>query len=280
MKKIYGVIGYPIGHSMSPIMQNDAFSHHDIDGYYTAFQVHPDDLGDAIKGMKALQVGGFNVTTPHKVNVMDYLDEIDDMAKAIGAVNTVVHRDGKLIGYNTDGIGYVRALQEVSGDLEGKHILLIGAGGACRAIFYTLLSVGVECIDIANRTIQRASDLIAECTHSYSLQALTIEEAEQQIEKYDIIINTTTVGMYPHINEMPISLEKLRGDSIVSDIIYNPFQTRLLKCANEKGAIIQNGVGMFVYQGALAFEKWTGVMPDIERMKKIVEEQLGGKNLC
>jgi shikimate dehydrogenase len=277
MKKIYGVIGYPIGHSMSPVMHNDAFSYHDIDGYYTAFQVHPDDLEDAIKGMKALQIGGFNVTTPHKVQVMEYLDEIDDMAKAIGAVNTVVHQDGKLIGYNTDGLGYVRALQEVGGELKDKKIVIIGAGGACRAIFFTLVSMGVQHVDIANRTIQRASELIADSLGTLQSQALTLIEAERQIEKYDIIINTTTVGMYPNTDELPISLEKIKRDSIVSDIIYNPLETRLLKVASEKGAVTQNGVGMFAYQGALAFEKWTGIMPNIERMKKIVEEQLGGK---
>ncbi|GGE74786.1 shikimate dehydrogenase [Priestia taiwanensis] len=280
MKKIYGVIGYPIGHSMSPVMHNNAFSHHEIDGYYTAFQVHPRDLEDAIKGMKALQIGGFNVTTPHKVHVMDYLDEVDSIAKSIGAVNTIVHLDGKLIGYNTDGIGYVRALQEISGDLKKKRILIVGAGGACRAIFFTLASLGVKHIDIANRTVQRAADLITDCAEQQLSHALTIVEAEQQIDKYDIIINTTTVGMHPYTDDIPISLDGLRRDSIVSDIIYNPLETKLLKVAHDKGAVIQNGVGMFVYQGALAFEKWTGVMPNIERMKKIVEEQLGGKNTC
>ncbi|MGG3525109.1 shikimate dehydrogenase [Bacillus pseudomycoides] len=277
MKQLYGVIGNPIGHSLSPLMHNDAFEHLNIDAHYHAFLVEEETLGEAVKGLKALGVSGFNVTTPHKVSIMKYLDEIDPLAKQIGAVNTVVHRDGKLIGYNTDGIGYVRSLQSISKEpLYQKRILLLGAGGACRAIYFSLADAGVKEIDIANRTVEKANHLLSGCQEKITSQALSLERATEEQGNYDIIIHTTTIGMHPHIQNTPLQIRSLKQGTIVSDIIYNPFETKLLQDAKAKGAIVQNGIDMFVYQGALAFELWTGRMPNIEKMKQLVMRKLGG----
>ncbi|MBO1579202.1 MULTISPECIES: shikimate dehydrogenase [Bacillus] len=277
MKQLYGVIGNPIGHSLSPLMHNDAFEDLNIDAHYHAFLVEEETLGEAVKGLKALGVSGFNVTTPHKVSIMKYLDGIDPLAKQIGAVNTVVHREGKLIGYNTDGIGYVRSLQSISKDpLYQKRILLLGAGGACRAIYFSLADAGVKVIDIANRTVEKANQLIAGCQAKITSHALSLEQATEEQGNYDIIIHTTTIGMHPHVQSTPMQIQSLKHGTIVSDIIYNPFETKLLRDAKAKGAIVQNGIDMFVYQGALAFEMWTGHMPNIERMKQLVMRKLGG----
>ncbi|WP_416827320.1 shikimate dehydrogenase [Ectobacillus polymachus] len=275
--KLYGVIGNPIGHSLSPLIHNDAFSSLQIDAHYHAFRIEEDKLADAVKGFRATEIAGFNVTIPHKVAIMQYLDSVDDLAKQIGAVNTVVNKDGQLIGYNTDGTGYVRALESIAGDsLSQKRVLLIGAGGACRAIYFTLASKGITQIDIANRTISRAQDLIDSCHYQTSSYAVSLEEALQNEQSYDIIVNTTSVGMYPHVEDSPFSIQELKQGAIVTDIIYNPFQTTFLTEAKRAGAIVQNGVDMFVYQGALAFQLWTGKWPNVERMKQLVITKLGG----
>ncbi|MGM9987673.1 MAG: shikimate dehydrogenase [Bacillaceae bacterium] len=272
MGEIYGVIGNPIGHSMSPAMHNSAFQALKMDGYYQAFHVKEENLGATMEAMKLLQIKGFNVTTPHKVAVMAYLDTIDEVAEKIGAVNTVVHENGKLIGYNTDGYGYIRSLEEEMGiTVKGKNVLLIGAGGACRALYYSFLEKGVCQIDIANRTLSKAREIVGKESRSSVYQI----DAISDFCMYDIIINTTIVGMYPHIDNTPISISRVKEGAIVSDIIYNPLKTRFLKEAETVGARIHNGLGMFVYQGALAFEKWTGIFPPVEVMKKIVTDKLG-----
>ncbi|WP_163101871.1 shikimate dehydrogenase [Peribacillus alkalitolerans] len=278
MKQLYGVIGDPINHSMSPAMHNSAFSALGMDAYYHPFHVRPSELTDAIKGLKALNIKGFNVTVPHKTTIIPLLDEIDPLAAAIGAVNTVVNRDGKLVGFNTDGLGFVSALLHEMGNLINPEckVLIVGSGGAARAIYYTLLSEGWNRVDICNRTIQRAWDLIKECPIEGKSIALDMLEAQENLDKYDLIIQTTSIGMSPLTNESPIDLEKLKSNSVVCDIIYNPLETEFLTKASQKGSKTQNGIGMFVYQGALAFELWTGMKPDSERMKKVVLQQLGG----
>lgn len=277
MRKLFGVIGDPIAHSMSPLMHNDAFAQLGIDGYYQPFHVKSADLAAAVHGMKAIDVQGFNVTIPHKTAIMPLLDQIDPLAKAIGAVNTVVRENGGWTGYNTDGAGFVQGLrEECGGPLEDKRVLLIGAGGAARAIYYTLASEKVNQIDIANRTLEKAASLAESCPYSVAGTIKTTQEAEAELAAYDIIIQTTSIGMLPLIEAAPLSVENIKPGAFVSDIIYNPFETKLLQEAKKQGARIQNGLKMFVYQGALAFEKWTGQTPDIERMADIVRHQLGG----
>jgi shikimate dehydrogenase len=275
MEKLYALFGCPVHHSLSPLMHNDAFQRMNIAAHYHAFHVEPEHLQDAVAGVRALGIAGLNVTIPHKTAIMALLDDIDAEARRIGAVNTIVNENGRLIGYNTDGLGYVRALEEETNvDIQDKRILLIGAGGAARGIYFSLIDRGAKRIDICNRTVSKAKQLIEEGDAAVSSAAFSLSEAEQRLGEYDIVINTTSVGMYPNVEQMPLSLANLKEGTIVSDIIYNPLETKWLKEARERNAIVQNGVGMFIYQGALAFEKWTGVFPDVERMKKIVMEQL------
>lgn len=274
MEKLYGVIGDPISQTLSPSMHNAAFNHLGLSAKYLPFHVTPGQLSQAIEGVRGLGVAGLNVTIPHKVSVMNLLDEIDPLAMRIGAVNTIVNENGKLIGYNTDGAGYVSSLKHITAErnLEEHSILIVGAGGAARAIYYTLLEEGVKKVAIANRTIETAKQLI----QSNNTNVMSLSDAEDVVDDYDIIINTTSIGMYPYLENMPIQLGKIKEKTIVSDIIYNPIETKWLKQARKLGAQTQNGIDMFVFQGALAFEKWTGIYPSVEVMRKTVLTKLGG----
>ncbi|MFP5113681.1 shikimate dehydrogenase [Bacillaceae bacterium C204] len=277
MKKLFAVLGDPIGHSMSPVMHNDLFSFYNIDGVYLPFQVKDEDLYDAVKGLKALGVGGFNVTVPHKSKILPFLDGIDELAANIGAVNTVVNENGQLMGYNTDGPGFLKGLNPILPKIAGQKVLIIGAGGAARAIYFTLAKENPDTLDIANRTVEKARELIKDCPYSVSSRAYSFEEASESLGEYDLVVQTTVIGMSPKIDEQPFVLNNLRKQAVFCDIIYNPLETKFLKEAEQKGAIIQNGLDMFVYQGALAFEKWTGIFPDVERMRDNVLKQLGGR---
>lgn len=277
MGKLFGLLGYQITHSMSPVMHNDAFLALQLPNHYQLFDVAPEKLKDAVLGIKALNIAGFNVTIPHKVAVIDYLDEIDETAKMIGAVNTVVNENGKLIGYNTDSDGYLSSLLEVTGErLKEMDVLVLGAGGASRAVVYALAKYQVKSLTIANRTLEKAEKIAEDCRHLLSIKTNTIKESEKNLSSYDLIINTTSIGMSPNVDASPVHIDSLKENAVVSDIIYNPLKTKLLQEAEKKGATIINGVGMFVCQGALAFEKWTGMKPDRKRMEQIVLKQLGG----
>lgn len=276
MIKLYGVAGDPIAHSMSPKMHNYWFELYGIEACYHPFLIKEENLRDAVKGFKAFGMNGFNVTVPHKVAIIPLLDGIDPLAKAIGAVNTVVNENGKLIGYNTDGPGFIKSLEKEISDLEQRKTLIIGAGGAARAIYFSMAERGVGEIDIFNRTAEKAEQLKKECPFDVKTKILEKEEAEKLLAEYDLIIQTTSIGMSPRIDESPISIHNLRKDAFVCDIIYNPLKTKILQEAEEKGAGIKNGVDMFVYQGALAFEKWTGIFPETDKMKEIINKQLGG----
>lgn len=276
MNKLFAVIGEPIAHSMSPAMHNGLFQHYEMNAHYQPLLVKRDDLKDAIKGLKAIGIAGFNVTVPHKETVIPFLDKLDPLAEAIGAVNTVVNENGKLVGYNTDGAGYVKGLLGELSSINDRNILIIGAGGAARAIFFTLARSGVNRLDLCNRTIAKAESIYNDCPYQVSSTVLRNEEAENKLATYDLIIQTTPIGMSPHIESLPLSLQNVQSHTFVSDIIYNPLETRFLQEAKKKGARIQNGLNMFVNQGALAFEKWTGIFPDTDRMKATILQQLGG----
>ncbi|QQZ10794.1 shikimate dehydrogenase [Heyndrickxia vini] len=281
MGNLYGVIGDPIAHSLSPLMHNDAFRSLQLDHNYYPFHVTPSHLPDAVKGMKALGVNGFNVTIPHKVTILPLLDKIDSLANAIGAVNTVVRENNELVGYNSDGLGFIRALKEEwKADLENEKVLIIGAGGAAKAIYYSLVYDGVQTIDICNRTPERAVQLVQSCPYPSQSNVLLMEEAEENLGEYTLLIQTTSIGMIPNITDSPISVQNIKPGTHVVDIIYNPFETMILKEAKQKGATTSNGLGMFIYQGAIAFEKWTGQTPNINRMKNIVANHLGGNSIC
>ncbi|ADH99885.1 shikimate dehydrogenase [Salisediminibacterium selenitireducens] len=277
MKQIFGVFGDPIEHSMSPAMHEAALSHAGIDGAYHAFHVKPEGLQDAVKGVRALGIRGVNVTIPHKVDVMKHLDAIDPLAERIGAVNTIVNDDGVLTGFNTDGAGYLEGLRPLlTHPLTDMRVLIIGAGGAARAVAMTLASKEVKELYVANRTETKAGELAKACKPYAASRSLTLSLAQARLMEFDLVINTTSVGMSPNVDNIPISLEMLGRDTIVTDLIYNPMETRLLKMARQKGAKTQNGLNMFVLQGGLAFEKWTGKTAPRDIMRQTVLDQLGG----
>lgn len=276
MKKLFAVIGDPIAHSMSPAMHNDLFQAYGMDAHYQPLHVKRDSLKEAVIGLKAIGIAGFNITVPHKETIIPLLDKLDPLAEAIGAVNTVVNKEGKFVGYNTDGSGYLQGLLTQFPTIKEKNILIIGAGGAARAIYFTLAQAGAKRLDICNRTAQKAEVLINDCPFHVPSAVIGKEDAEENLADYQLLIQTTPIGMAPNIESIPFSLHNLKTDALVSDIIYNPLETKILREARNKGAKIQNGLDMFVYQGALAFEKWTGIFPNIERMKNIVLNQLGG----
>ncbi|RZT22273.1 shikimate dehydrogenase [Fictibacillus sp. BK138] len=268
------VIGDPIEHSLSPVMHNEAFQQSGIQGSYEKKRVTLSDLPSFLQYLKESDYAGFNVTIPHKVAVIPFLDEIDPEAEKIGAVNTVVNKNGKLIGYNTDGTGFLLGLKEkISRPISQMNILIIGAGGAARSIAYALLKENPEKLSIANRSAERL-DLLVKDLNNPCIESLSLKKAESEVSRFDVLINTTNAGMYPNIDTEPIQLAQLKNNAVVSDIVYNPLQTKWLQTAENKGAIIDNGVSMLVMQGAMAFEKWTGTFPDTHKMKKAVIEQL------
>ncbi|MDO3409084.1 shikimate dehydrogenase [Saccharibacillus sp. CPCC 101409] len=271
-----GVIGDPIAHSKSPVMHAAALRARDMAGEYIALHVTPDRLEETIGAVRRQGYRGINVTIPHKENVMAYLDELSDEARRIGAVNTIVNDGGRLIGRNTDGIGYVRSLkEEAAARLEGRRIVVIGAGGAARGIVHALAAEGPDRITLLNRTTQRAEALAREWSDLADIRALASERTAEALADADIVINTTSVGMHPHTEELPLDPALLRGTEIVSDLIYNPLETRLLKQAREAGCVTHGGLGMFVYQGAYAFEYWTGAPAPIEEMRAAVLASMG-----
>ncbi|TVY09135.1 shikimate dehydrogenase [Paenibacillus cremeus] len=270
---LYGVFGDPIRHSKSPIMLNRAFEAAGINAAYGAFHILPGTLKDAVAGIRALQFRGVNVTIPHKLEVMSYLDEIDEGAQVIGAVNTIVNEGGRLIGYNTDGIGYVRSLkEETSISLKGRKVLMVGAGGAARGVGYALAKEGAEHIYIANRTRGKADDLAHSMSSFCSASGIGLEDIAKVTGDVALIVNNTSVGMHPNVDEVPMDTSLIQADTVVSDLVYNPIITKFLQQARDlRGAVIHSGLGMFIYQGAYAFEYWTGQPAPIAAMRDVVE---------
>ncbi|OWA37872.1 shikimate dehydrogenase [Saccharibacillus sp. O16] len=248
-----------------------------IAGEYKALRVTPDQLAHQIAALREEGYRGINVTIPHKENVMRELDELSEEARRIGAVNTIINEGGRLIGRNTDGIGYVRSLkEEAAAKLEGRRIVVLGAGGAARGIIYALAAEAPERITLLNRTTERAEALAQEWKDLADIEALPSHRAAEAIQHADIVINTTSVGMHPYVDEVPLDPALLRGSEIVSDLIYNPLETRLLRQARERGCRTHGGLGMFVYQGAYAFEYWTGVPAPVEAMRAAVLQDMNG----
>jgi len=270
---MYGVFGDPVRHSKSPVMMNRAFKETGLNAAYAAFHILPGTLQAAVQGIRALGFRGVNVTIPHKEEVMLYLDEIDEGARQIGAVNTIVNEQGKLIGYNTDGIGYVRSLKEETGfAVNNKNILMLGAGGAARGVVHALAKERPARIWIANRTPERARQLAMEMSHLADIEGIAMTEVARVAEQADLIVNNTPLGMHPNVNETPLDASLIGPHMVVSDLVYNPLITRFLREASAAGARIHGGLGMFVYQGAYAFEYWTGIPAPIRAMREAVEE--------
>jgi shikimate dehydrogenase len=275
--KVCGVIGDPIEHTLSPVMHNAAFEALKLDYTFLAFNVKPALVGDAVNGMRALGIVGLNVTMPHKKVVAPYLNEMDPTAKFLNAVNTIHNREGKLFGYNTDGVGALRALRENGVEPKGKKVLLLGAGGAATAIACTLAKE-TECLVILNRTPQPALEL-ANLLHETLRRkvvgdALSPRAIKNNLADCDVLINATCVGMKPNADQTPVPAELLKPDLAVMDIVYNPIETKLAKDAKAAGAKVVSGVEMLIYQGAASFEIWTGCKAPVEVMRKAALNQL------
>ena len=269
--KLFGVLGDPVSHSLSPVMHNAAFRALAMDCEYHAFRVSPLSLHDAIHGAYALGFGGLNLTIPLKEKAIRIVRP-SELAKEIGAVNTVDFKDG-IVGYNTDGLGAKMALAGCGIEVKGKNILLLGAGGAARAIAFQLAKDGA-CVTIANRTVGRAEALARDVSNVGRAEACGLEALKYQLQGCDILINSTSVGMSPKISETAVTSDMMHSSLVVFDIVYNPVNTRLLQEAKRAGARTIDGGMMRVYQGAEAFRLWTGRSPPVDVMEKAVRERL------
>jgi shikimate dehydrogenase len=267
--KITGLFGYPVEHTLSPAMHNAAFEALGLDYCYVAFPVHPDSLQEAIKAVMALRLAGVNVTVPHKERVIPFLDDIDKEASAIGAVNTIVNSNGNLKGYNTDGRGFTQFLIECGISAEGKDVLVVGAGGASRAISYYL---GKEAKKLFLYDIEheKAERLAADLKKILDKEISTIGDIAKT-ERFNILINATPLGLREE-DPLPFDTSHLRSDQIICDLIYK--KTRLLEEASGKGCIALDGLGMLLWQGVFAFELWTGMFPPVDIMREALYKNL------
>jgi shikimate dehydrogenase len=279
--KIVGIIGYPVSHSISPQMHNAAFEHLGLNLEYVPFEVNPGDIKKALDGMRAEGVLGFNVTIPHKETIIPLLDEVTKLPRIIGAVNTVKNEGGKLVGYNTDGAGFIESLKEDAGfNTKGKKAVLLGAGGAAKAIVVMLAESGASSISITDIEPKRAENLAKYVGSLFETKIKSIpsgsEELNEAILKADLLVNATPIGMHPKENVSPIGKNtKIKNGSVVFDLIYNPPETRLMKDAKKSGAKVFNGLGMLVRQGALALSIWTEQKAPVEVMWKAAKKALG-----
>lgn len=280
--KIVGVFGHPVEHSLSPAMHNAAIAALGLPFIYVPFPVAPESLEPAIHSLAALGIVGVNLTIPHKESVLPLLDEITDEARNVGAVNTVHCIEGKLVGDNTDGRGFSTPLAEMGVNLTGKTAVVVGAGGAARSVVFQLAREGAQIV-LTNRTRERADRLAAaladagfDCDSIQTLDAEDTQGLATAIATAELLVQTTRIGMYPHGNEMPsIPLEAFHPGLLVYDLIYNPIETLLLQEAKRRGCRTLTGVKMLVYQGAAAFERWTGIWPPTEVMEQAVLAGLG-----
>lgn len=274
---VFGIIGDPVEHSLSPGMHNAAFKELGLDNIYVPFQVKAENLEDAIIGAQSLGIKGFNVTIPHKTEVINYLDYLDIAAGLIGAVNTIEFGKNGAVGHNTDGIGAVMAIEEAT-SVKNKKVIILGAGGASRAIAFQLLLSGVDNLVIANRTVEKATelktDLVEKLEHEVRVSGLD-ENLTLELQDTDILINTTPVGMYPNVDQKPVvNASMMHQDLVVNDIVYNPLKTGLLKEADKAGAKSISGIKMLMYQGVEAFKIWTGIEPPVEIFQNALMTEL------
>jgi len=275
-----GVIGWPVSHSVSPAMHNAAFAALELDWCYVPLPVPTDPaarIGEAVQGLRALGLRGANVTVPHKQAVMPYLDWLTPAAQAIGAVNTIrVEEDGKLSGDNTDARGFVADLRDHGVTLTGQRALVLGAGGSARAIVYGLAEAGCLSITVLNRTVDKAHELAQEIRDVFPFCRLSGHAMPDEIailaQEAQMIVNCTSLGMTPKIEGLPWDeTVAFRPGQVVYDLVYNPPQTRLLVKAAADGAQAIGGLGMLIWQGAIAFERWTGQLPPVDVMRTAAE---------
>ncbi|MFN4133524.1 MAG: shikimate dehydrogenase [Candidatus Hadarchaeales archaeon] len=276
-REIFMLFGDPVEGSLSPPMFNAAFRRLGMNSIYIAVKTPPQFLAAAVAMMRGLGVKGANITIPHKVAIMGYLDKLDKSAKDVEAVNVVANVNGKLVGYNTDGTGALAALEAGGGPVRGKRVVVVGAGGAARAIVHSLVTAGAD-VCVANRTIEKAKVLaeIVERKTGKSVKVIPLEKKllKDAIAKADILINATSVGMQPKAGQTIATADMLHPGLIVNDIVYKPLKTRLLKEAEKAGAKTVDGLGMLVNQAALAFKIWTKKEPPVEVMREAAERAM------
>ena len=270
MTQYIGVIGYPLKHSLSPYFQQAAFDYYQLDMRYEVWETEPQNLPSAMEQLKQPQNTGANVTVPYKEAVLHFMDDVDDMAKLVGAVNTIVHKDGKLAGFNTDAHGFLYALRkDAEFEIKDKSVVILGAGGAARAVSFALLQEGVNSLTIVNRTTTRSEALVDSLTRyiagnriAAEITALSWQDSmlREIVQCCHLIVNCTTLGMKysPQEEQSPLSADFIPKGALVYDLVYNPLETPLLRLAKQAGAGILGGLPMLVYQGAAAFKIWTG----------------------
>jgi shikimate dehydrogenase len=274
---LVGLIGHPIRQTLSPFIHNVAFDIKKLDYLYLPFDVPAANLSSAVKGMVALGIKGFNVTIPHKVNIMQLLNNVSEEAAGVGAVNTVVNDMGRLSGHNTDVYGILESLEEYKDDLTGKTVTVIGAGGSARAVIYTLIKYfRPESVNIVNRTLQKADSLMRYFSEKMKFDQINCyelfpENLNEVLQKSGLIVNATPVGMYPESDDSVIQPENFfNKDQIIFDLVYNPFKTKFLKIAAKKGARVVQGTKMLVHQASKSFHLWTGEkMPEPEILRSV-----------
>ncbi len=280
LSELVGVFGYPVAENPTIVMQEAAFRAKGLNWRYLNIEVRPEQLVDAVTGLRAFNMRGINLTIPHKVAVIPYLDELSPEAELMGAVNTVVARDGKLIGNNTDGKGFLYSVREDAGvDPAGKRVVFLGAGGAARAMAVELALAGAAHITIVNRTPTRGESLVQLLNEKTPVQAEFVQWQDDYIisPEADILVNATSIGLFPDVNAMPkVDTNTLRPDLLVCDVIPNPPCTPFLRAAEGRGARILDGLGMLVGQGAIGFEMWTGMEAPVDVMRQALEEVFGG----
>lgn len=262
--RLYAVLGDPVAQSLSPLMHNRAFQETGFNGVYVALRVT--DPKAAVSAVRTLGIAGCSITIPHKEAVFPYLDEVTPLARKVGAVNTIINRDGYLVGDNTDGPGALQALLAKT-SIANRKVALIGAGGAAKGIGHALCDAGAV-VTVVNRTVDKGERL------AKVLSATFVPLAEMEKASFDLLINTTSVGMHPSIDDSPIRFDILNQKQTIMDIIYNPLETKFIASARQKGCLVIDGVEMFVRQGAMQFELWTGCKAPVEEMDAVVRREL------
>ncbi|MDP3063910.1 MAG: shikimate dehydrogenase [Chloroflexota bacterium] len=295
MTRLLGIIGYPLGHSLSPVFQQAALDALRLDVRYERWETPPESLAERLRSLRQLDVLGANVTVPHKEAVIPLLDSVDEWARTVGAVNTIVSRDGSLTGYNTDSVGFLQGLAEASFNPRGVSVLLLGAGGAARGVALALAREGVASIAIANRTVQRAQALAETVArHGPRAEALPLDGAalREAARRSQLIVNTTTLGMLhsaggsasprlgpgasPRLGPgaSPLPAAWISASALVYDLVYNPLETPLLREAKRAGARTQGGLAMLLHQGVAAFVLWTGRDAPVDVMRSALRQAL------
>lgn len=265
-----GILGYPVGHSLSPVMHNAAFKANQMDYVYIPLPTEPSDLETAVRALKVWNFCGANVTIPHKVQVMEYLDEIDEDARMIGAVNTIAIRDGRAVGSNTDGIGFIASLRKADAPPEGGEAVLLGAGGAARAVVWGLIQNGIKKITLVVRNEEKGKAFAERFTQYGDITVTVFGSAVAQtaLRTCTLLVNTTPLGMAPNIEDMPeVDWQDVAEQAVVYDLIYTPLMTRFLTEAKLHGHRVINGKDMLIEQGAASFVRWTGIEPNRRSME-------------